>query len=181
MRRALPTAILALAAVFATALTAGANSSSHSDPSGDLFDSPVGVSSGSVDIVRATAGHRSGNLVHTVTTAGSVASPTEGHAPVLFIEHPTQPNGTAECTWYVGRRNGRYGVFKCGTGTRVASARITRSGSRTMRFEFNPRFMNNPESYEWAARTRARTRYTASSWVDRLPSGNQEFLTHQLR
>jgi hypothetical protein len=181
MRRALLTAILATAAVLVAVLSASANSSSHSDPSGDLFGDPTEVSNSSVDIIRATVGHRRGNLVHTVSVAGTVGAVGASNAPVLFLEHPTQPNGTAECAYYVGRRNGVNGVFKCGYGTRVTSARITRTSSRTMRFEFSPKFLNNPENYEWAARTRARTTYSVSAWVDRLPSGNNEFLTHELR
>lgn len=181
MRRALLTVSMTALATVVAAVPGGANSSSHSDPSGDLHDRPTEVSSGAVDMVRATAGHSRGRLVHKVTTAGSIPSPTSRHAPMLWLEHPTQPNGTAECAYFVGRHAGRYGVFRCGTGKRVASARITRTSSRTIRFEFSPNFLNNPENYEWAARTRARTQYASSMFVDRLPDGNNAFLTHELR
>lgn len=182
MRRALPTVLVAVTALVVAAVPGGANSSTHSDPSGDLFNRPVGVNASSVDLVRATAGHSRGRLVHTVSTAGSIPSPSSGLAPVLFLEHPTQPNnGMAECAYIVGRRGSQYGVFKCGGGKRVASLRMTRTSSRTIRYEFSPNFLNNPENYEWAARTRSRTEYSASSWVDRLPSGNNEFITHTLR
>ncbi|HEX8647366.1 MAG TPA: hypothetical protein VF715_10735 [Thermoleophilaceae bacterium] len=173
---------MALAVVLAAAATVSAGSGAVSDPSGDLYDVPTTGGSGQVDIVRATFGHSGGRLVHTVTTSGDIPDPAAGAtSPMLFIEHPTTANGTAECTYFVGRHAGKLGVFTCGYGDRVGSARIRRTSARTVRFEFSPRAIGNPASYEWAFLTRVRTRYNASTWVDRLPDGDHGYLTHQLR
>jgi hypothetical protein len=181
MRRALSLAVTTALLVLASAAPASASSGSATDPSGDLYDQPVSGGSGPFDLVRATFGHRGSRLVHTVTTAGSVPDPASGNAPMLFIEDPIDPNGTAECTYFVGRFNGRYGVFRCGYGTRAGSLRMTRTGSRTVRYEFSPKAVGNNANYEWAALTRTRTRYNVAMWVDRLPDGDHSYLTHQLR
>lgn len=183
MRRALLITMLACASVLAAAPVASAASGSFTDPSGDTFGGqPTGNSSGSLDIVRATFGHRGGRLVHKVTTAGDVGNPARGtNFPLLLIEHPTLPNGTAECTYFVGRHNGRLGVFACGYGTYLGSARITRTSARTVRFEFSPRAIENPPTYEWAFSTRSPTQYNAMVWADRIPSPDQEFFVHTLR
>ncbi len=182
MRRALLPAAVAVAVVLAAAATGSANSGSATDPSGDLFDQPASGGSGPYDIVRATFGHSRGRVVHTVTTAGNITDPAAGsNSPMIFIESPTAPNGTAECSHFVGYHDGRLGVFTCGYGDRVGSARVRRTSARTVRFEFSPRAIGNPASYEWAARTRTRTRYSSLMWVDRLPDGDNAFLVHQLR
>lgn len=182
MRRALLLLGVAALAVLSTGSVVSADSDSRVDASGDLLDPPTSVSSGSVDIVRATFGHSRGRLVHTVTTAGSVPDPRRSaNVPMLLIEHPTTPNGTRECTFFIGRHEGRLGVFTCGYGDRVGSARITRTGSRTIRYEFAPKAIDNPSRYEWAAITRAQTRYARSADVDRLPDGDHNFHRHTLR
>lgn len=182
MRRALLIAVLCLTGLLAAAPAASADSGSFSDPSGDLCcGTPVG-STGPLDIVRATVGHKRGRVVHTVTTAGNVGNPARGsNFPVMFMEHPTRGNGTAECALFAGRFDGRLGIFTCAYGHFVASARITRTSARTIRVEFDPRSLGNPPNYEWAFRTRSATNYNSSAWVDRIPSGNNEFFTHTLR
>jgi hypothetical protein len=181
MRRVLLSTGVALAVVLATAAVGGASSGTVTDPSGDLYDQPTTGSSASYDLVRATFGHSRGRIVHTVTTAGNVPDPASGGAPMIHIVDPVDPNGTSECRYFIGRFDGRFGVFKCGYGTRVGSLRMTRTGARTVRFEFSPKAIGNPASYEWAVRTRTRTRYNVAYWVDRLPDGDRTNLTHQLR
>lgn len=182
MRRALLSVAVAVVVVLATAAVGNAGSGSATDPSGDLYDTPASGGSGPADIVRATFGHSKGRLVHTVSTAGNIPDPAAGSgSPVIFIEHPTRPNGTAECTYFVGRHEGRLGVFTCGYGDRVGSARIRRTSARTVRFEFSPRAIGNPPNYEWAALTRAQTRFNPAMWVDRVPDGDHVFFTHELR
>jgi hypothetical protein len=181
MRRALPLLVAALA--LAAAPAASADSGSATDPSGDQYGGqPVGNSSGSLDIVRVTWGHSRGRLVHTVTTAGSVGNPASStNFPVMFFEHPTVYNGTAECAFFAGRHNGRLGIFRCGYGSFLASIRITRTSARTIRYEFSPRALGNPRRYQWSFRTRSRTEYNAAEWIDRFPNGDNEFRTHVLR
>jgi hypothetical protein len=181
MRRALLIAVLSLAAVLVAAPAGSGSSGSFSDARGDIIAQPVGVSSGSVDIVRATQGHSRGRLVHTVTTAGNVGNPARGtNFPLMFIERPGVANGTAECAYFIGRHNGRFGVFRCGYGSFVASVSIRRTSARTVRFEFSPRALGNPPSYQWAFRTRAATRDSHSMWLDRLPNGDKSFIRHDL-
>lgn len=191
MRRALLLLALTSVALLAVAPLGLAGSGSHSDPSGDLYRTPTnGVSAESVDIVRATFGHRRGKLVHTITTAGAAADPARGgEVPMLWIESPQnqggdseepQGNGTAECTWFIGRFEGRIGVFTCGYGDRVASARVTRTSARTVRFEFSPKAIGNTRTYEWAALTQAPAGGTRV-WVDRLPDGDHSYFVHTLR
>lgn len=181
MRRALLSAVMAVVVVLATAAAGSAGSGSASDPSGDLYETPASGGSGGYDLVRATFGHSRGRLVHTVTTAGNIPDPASGQGPLLFIEDPVEANGTSECTYFVGRFGGRYGVFRCGYGDRVGSLRMTRTSARTIRFEFSPRAIGNPASYQWGALTRTATRYSSSMYVDRLPDGDHVYLTHELR
>jgi hypothetical protein len=183
MRRALPVLIAVL--VLAAAPAAGADSGSATDPSGDLFGGqPTGNSSGSLDIVRVTWGHSRGRLVHTVTTAGNVGDPASStNFPVMFFEfeHSYVTNGTSECAFFAGRHNGRLGIFRCGYGSFVASARITRTSARTVRYEFSPRALRNPPSYQWSFLTRSDTQYATAAGTDRFPNGEREFRTHVLR
>jgi hypothetical protein len=133
------------------------------------------------DIVRATFGHSKGKLVHTVTVAGDVPNPaSSAEVPMLFIEDPENPNNSSQCRYFIGRHDGQLGVFTCGYAERVASARITRTSSNTIRFEFKPSAIDNPASYQWAAQTKGPSEGT-SAYLDRLPSFDEDFLTHKLR
>lgn len=185
MVRVLTAIALTLAAVAFAAPSAAASSSVFSDPTGDPFDQPRGVSTASVDIVRGTHGHSGGRLVHTVSVAGgTIANPASSeNAPMLYLQPSSVANGTSECAYFVGRHRGRIGIFRCGYGNRVGSATVRRTSARTVRFEFSARAIGNPRSYEWAAITSsASTRYAAGVWyVDRLPSGPDEHFTHALR
>lgn len=182
MRRVLLGLALTVTVVLAVTSLGIANSGSAGDPSGDLGDTPVGISSSSVDIVRASSGHgRGGRLVHKVSVAGNVPDPASGNAPMLFIEATDEPNGQADCAYFVGRHQGRFGVFTCGYGDRVGSLRMTRTSGSTVRFEFKASAIGNPPEYHWAALTRSRTRYSSSYFVDRLPSPDHTFITHRLR
>ena len=173
---------LSVAAILAAASLSTANSGSSSDPSGDVGEVPQGVSSSSVDIVRASYGHaRKGKLVHKVSVAGNVPDPASGNAPLLFIEAPDEPNGQADCAFFVGRHQGKYGVFTCAYGDRVGSLKMTRTSSSTVRFEFKASAIGSPPQYEWAALTRIRTRHSNSYLVDRAPSADHAFFTHRLR
>ena len=177
---------LTLAGALALAPAAVADSGSASDPRDDLFDAPAG-DSGRFDILRATFGHRRGRLVHTVSVAGNVASPTSLNAPYLYIQEPggaqdpSNPNGQADCRYFVGRHAGRLGVFTCGYGDRVAGARVTRTSASTIRFEFSPRAIGNLPAYEWKAVTEGRGQYSPQARIDMLPSGDRTYLTHTLR
>ena len=182
----LPAAIaLALLAMALAAPGAAASSSVFKDPAGDLFDQPQGVSSGSVDIVRATHGHGGGRLVHTLSVAGgTIANPASStNAPMLYLKPSNVANGTSQCAYFVGRHRGRLGVFRCGYGNRVGAATVRRTRARTVRFEFAARTIGNPARYEWAALTRASsTRYARSVWfVDRSPTGVDTYFSHALR
>lgn len=159
-----------------------ASSESFSDPRGDL-DPPATSNSANYDIVRATEGHASGGrLVHTVSVAGTIADPARAEPPRLYIEDPASDaaNGTAQCRYFVGRFEGRLGVFTCGYGDRVGSARIRRTSSRTVRYEFSARAIGNPATYRWAAVTSGPVQGT-TSLVDRIPTGDNAFFTHGLR
>jgi hypothetical protein len=158
-----------------------AGSGSVGDPRGDLWAEP---SSGgaSLDIVRASHGHTSkGRLVHKVTLAGPAADPaSRGRVPNLLIEDPVLPNGQVDCRYFIGSHEGRLGVFTCAYADRVASARIVRTSSNTIRYEFSPRAIDNPASYDWAFVTEGPTHGTEAE-LDRLPDGDHAFLTHKLR
>jgi hypothetical protein len=177
---------LTLAGALALAPAAAADAGSASDPRDDLFDAPASGSA-TFDIVRATFGHKRGQLVHTVSVAGSVASPASLNAPYLLIQEPGgaqdpgNPNGQADCRYFVGRHQGRLGVFTCGYGDRVAGARVTRTSGSTIRFEFSPRAIGNLPAYQWKAVTEGQGRYAARSQIDKLPSGDRTYLTHTLR
>ena len=176
VRRALLGAIAA-GVVLAIAPLGFANSGSFSDSRGDV--GPVGTADPGprYDIVRATQGHTSrGRLVHTVTVAGS-ASVDDLY---LFIQNRELPNYTAECRWFVGRFDRRFGVFTCGNAERVASARVRRTSSSTVRFEFSPSAIENVGSYDWAAVARGPTEGT-HAYLDRVPSGDLAYITHRLR
>jgi hypothetical protein len=182
MAKALKALALAGALALAAAPAGIAGSGSASDPRGDTWGDPSG-GAGPVDFVRATYGHaKNGNLVHKVTVAGNVANPASGsgNVPMLWIEDPQDPNGHADCRYFIGRHEGRLGVFTCGYGDRVASARIKRTSSNTIRYEFSPGAIGNPPSYGWAALVMAPADGTAL-WADRLPDGDHSFLTHKLR
>jgi hypothetical protein len=160
-----------------------AGSGSFSDPRNDL-DPKAASDSARYDIVRATVGHARGRrLVHTVSVAGGIANPASAEVPLLYIEDTAAdaPNGTSTCRYFVGRHEGRLGVFTCGYGDRVASARIRRTSSSTVRYEFKEKAIGSPDSYRWAFVTRGPTDGTTSI-LDRLPSGdNFAFHTHALR
>lgn len=156
-----------------------ASTESFSDPRNDL-DPPAASNAANYDIVRATEGHSNGRLVHTVSVAGSIANPASADPPMLWIEDPDEPNRTAQCRYFIGRVEGKLGVFTCGYGDRVASARIRRTSSRTVRYEFSPKAIGNPASYRWAFLTEGPTQGT-TSLLDRLPSGDNAFVTHKLR
>lgn len=163
---------------------AAADSSVFTDPAGDPFDQPTGVSSSSVDVVRATHGHGGGRLVHTVSVAGTVPNPASStNAPMLYLQPSNVSNGTSDCAYFVGRHRGRIGIFRCGYGNRVGAATVRRTSARTVRFEFTARAIGNPASYEWAALTSSgSTRYARSVWyVDRMPSFEDAYFTHTLR
>ena len=169
---------LFLAAVFlATAPLGLAGSGSVNDQRGDQAPS---TATSRYDIVRATFGHSNGRLVHTVSVAGDIANPTSTDPPMLLIEDPKAPNGIAQCRYFVGRFEGRLGVFTCGYADRVASARIRRTSSSTVRYEFSRKAIGSPASYRWAFVTEATTNGT-KFLVDRLPTGDNAFHTHTLR
>jgi hypothetical protein len=180
MRRALLALTLACAAAIATAPLGIADSSSFSDPRGDTYDTPSG-GSGGVDLVRASHGDtKSGRLVHTISVAGNVANPASGgNVPMLWIEDPARSNGNADCRYFVGRHEGRLGVFTCGYGDRVAGARIVRTSAHTIRYEFSPSAIDNPASYDWAFVVKAPATGT-QWWIDRLPDGDHAFNTYRL-
>lgn len=185
MRTLLLLVVLAVAVTVLAAPLGLAASGSNSDPRGDVSDEPQSGSRSSLDLVRGTYALRSGRLVHTLTVAGSVANPASGGegVPMLYLQTPSAANGTSECAFFVGRHRGRLGVFTCGYGERVASARVTRSSASTIRFEFSPRAIGNPATYEWAgAMPAGRTRY-AGAWshIDRMPTGTDEYFTHRVR
>ena len=182
MRRIAIAGALAAGLVLAGVPTGLASSGTFSDPRGDL-DPPAASNSANYDIVRATEGHASkGRLVHTVSVAGSIADPARAEPPRLYIEDTASdaPNGQAQCRYFVGRFEGRLGVFTCGYGDRVGSARITRTSSRTVRYVFSARAIGNPAAYRWAALTNGPTTGT-TSLLDRIPSGDNAFFTHELR
>jgi hypothetical protein len=163
--------------VLAAAPLGIAGSGSFSDPSGDL--DPVGATNPGprYDIVRATHGHASrGRLVHTVTVAGQASVADQ----FLWIEDPERPNGTSYCRYFVGRHEGRTGVFTCGYADRVGSARIRRTSSNTIRFEFSPRAIDNPARYDWAAVSFGPSG-GSTGYIDRVPSGDHAFIGHELR
>lgn len=160
-----------------------ADSSSFSDPRGDLDPTGPDRPSDRYDLVRATQGHtRSGRIVHTVTVAGDIANPASEEVPFLWIDVPERPNGTQDCRYFVGRHDGRLGVFTCGYGERVGSARIRRTGAHTVRYEFSPRAIDDPASYDWAFVAFASVSGTRA-WIDRLPNGGggHGLLHHDLR
>lgn len=168
--------------VFTGAPAGLAGSGSFSDPRGDL-DPDAASNADRYDIVRGTEGHkRGGRLVHTVSVAGGIGNPASSEVPLLYIEDTAAdaPNGTSSCRYFVGRHEGRLGVFKCGYGERVAGARIRRTSSSTVRYEFTERAIGRPAAYRWAFVARGPTNGTTSI-LDRLPSGDQAFLTHKLR
>ncbi len=178
MRRIALLGTLTAGLVFIGAPAGLAGGGSVSDPRGD--QDPAG-SSARYDIVRSTFGHASGRrLVHTVTMAGDVGNPASAEVPQIYIEDPDAPNGTATCRYFVGRHDGRLGVFTCGYADRVASARIRRTGSSTVRYEFKQSAIGSPASYRWAVVSRGPTIGTTGI-VDRLPSGDNAFHTHRLR
>ena len=181
MRRALFTLVVAIAAL-AAAVPLGMAATSGSDERGDVFGSPPGGSAGA-DIVSASARRSSnGQVTHTITTAGTPADPAgDGVIPVVYVESPTEGNGTAECSHFVGRYRGRLGVFRCGYADRTGSARIVRSGN-SLRYTFSPRAIGNPRSYDWAAVTRGNSgeRGTPTRY-DRLPSVDDLYLQLRVR
>jgi hypothetical protein len=183
MRRALIALVVVSAAALAAAPLGIAGSGSVSDPRDDLWAQPTSGGSASLDMVRATFGHAgNGRLVHTVTLAGAAANPAGGgNVPTLLIEDPARPNGgTSLCRYFVGVHKGRLGVFTCGYADRVASARISRTSSNTIRYEFSARAIDNPATYDWAFVTRG-TVFGTQGDLDRLPDGDHSFLTHRLR
>ena len=170
---------LVLATAFLAVTPLGlAGSGSFSDPRGDQDPSSA---SANFDIVRATYGHSKGRLVHTVTVAGTIANPASADPPELWIEDPEAPNNTSDCRYFVGRFEGRLGVFTCGYAERVGSARIRRTSSTTVRYEFSPKAIGSPDSYRWAFLTRTTAAGGTLALVDRLPSGDHRFHTHALR
>jgi hypothetical protein len=183
MRRAAATLIAALAVTLGAVPLGIADTTSGTDARDDVEGSPPGGAS-AADLVRATAGTNSrGQLVHTVTIAGTAADPSgDGPVPGIHIELPAQPNAVAECTVFVGQFKGRLGVYRCGTGERLGSAKVVRTTSHTTRYTFSPRALGSPRSYDWAVITRARTT-TNGSWTrhDRLPSGDDAYLSYSLR
>lgn len=172
---------LALGLTTAGALAAPgvAGSGSLTDPSGDVFgpDQSAGL-----DIVRQTFGHSDGRIVHTVSVAGNAPNPSSQQVPRIYLKPSNRANGTAECALFVGRHRGRLGVFTCGYGDRVGSARIVRSSARTIRYSFTPGAIGNPRSYEFAAVTGIVSGDGAgTTQADRAPSPDLTYLSHQLR
>ena len=179
MRRTLLPSALALAATAVLAAPSSAGSGSIGDPGGDLFGTDR---SASLDIVRATFGHSGGRVVHTVSLGGGAPDPASQQVPRIYIKPSNRANGNAECALFVGRHRGRLGVFTCGYGDRVASARIQRTSSRTIRYSFTPGAIGNPVTYEWAVITLGTSTERGSSYrADRLPSEDQTYHSHTLR
>jgi hypothetical protein len=184
MRRAVVTLVAAMASALAVAVPLGvADTVSGTDSRGDVEGNPAGGAE-RADIVRATAGTNSrGQLTHTVTIAGSAADPKGGGiVPALYIELPDQANAVAECAVLVGQFRGRLGVFRCGTGERLGSAKVVRTSTHTTRYTFSKAALGNPSSYDWAVVTRANATDNGS-WTrhDRLPSSDDEYLRYSLR
>lgn len=177
MRRLLVPVALSLALVGAVPAVAG--SGSQSDPSGDVFGSDQRAG---LDVVRTKHGHSSGKIVHTVELRGSAPNPSSQQVPRLYLKPSNRANGTSECALFVGRHHGQLGVFICGYGERVASARIERSGSRTIRYSFSPGAIGNPRSYEWAVVTAGSSSENGQPYkADRAPDADLSYYTHQLR
>jgi hypothetical protein len=184
MRRALIALALAVAVVLSGGALVLANGGSATDPRGDLSNKPASGNSSAVDLVGATFGHASGGrLVHTVSVAGSIANPATAASgvPMIWIEDPVQSNGTRECRYFVGRNDGKLGVFTCGYGDRVAGAKITRTSAHTIRYEFSAGAIGNPSSYAWQVSVKVPTDDGVDEWIDRLPDGDHILLTHRLR
>jgi hypothetical protein len=183
MAKALIALTLSAAAVLCGGTQALASSGSASDPRGDLYGKPDSGSTSAVDFVSASYAHASGGrLVHTVSVAGSIANPNSsaGSLPMLWIEDPVRSSGTSYCRYFVGRFHGRLGVFTCGYGDRVASARIVRTSAHTIRYEFKAKAIDNPRSYGWAFLVEGPV-FGTDAQLDRLPDGDHTFSNHTLR
>ena len=173
-------ASLAAAALLAAAPLGLADSGSFPDPRGDLDPTGARKPSSSHDLVRATQAHSKRRLVHTVTVAGDAPNPAAAPVPVIWIEVPDEPNGTSQCRYFVGRQDGRLGVFTCGYAERVGSARIRRTSPSTVRYEFSPRAIGNPGRYFWAVASYGPAENTQGD-IDRLPDDDHARITHVLR
>lgn len=181
MRRGALTALLTFTCVLAAAPLGLAGSGSEPDPAGDVEAEPVGGES-AADIVRTSYGHaKGGRLTHKVTIAGTAADPSKGGlVPTLYLEIRERPSASSVCDIFIGRYRGRLGVFECGTGRRIGSARVVKQGNSSTKFVFSRSAIGDPDTYEWAAAVVGPSHGT-QVWHDRAPDGDDVFFTHRLR
>lgn len=180
MRRVLAAALVTAAASFAAAAPALAHEQTESDASGDTAGHPA--SSANVDIVKADAGDaKHHKIAQTVTFAGNAGDPHRGGlVPLLYINVPSWGGGAIECDYYVGRKNGRDGVYECGTRDRVGKAKIQRRGAHTLRYVFSPKAIRSPDVYEWAFAVVGKSDGVYETF-DRAPDTQSEMFTYSLR
>jgi hypothetical protein len=179
MRRAL-TAALITATSLAAAAPALASEQAESDARGDTMGHPSG-SRANVDIVTAGAGDaKHGKIAQTVTFAGNAGDPHHGGlVPLLYINVPSYAGYAIECDFYVGREEGRDGVYECATKKRVGKAKITRKGSGTLRYVFSPKSIGKPKVYEWAFAVLGNGTDGTYEYFDRAPDTQSEMFTYR--
>ena len=175
-------AALAAAALVASAQFVLADNRSVDDFRGEVIGEPPGGAE-AADIVRASYGHgRGGRVWHKVTIAGRAPDPsrTGQLVPILFIDVPNHGTGARECDYFVGRFEGRIGLFQCGSLDRIAAARVTRTSEHSTRYAFSTKPFGSPRSYDWAFAVEGPSDGT---WIryDRLPDGDRAYLTHRAR
>jgi hypothetical protein len=158
-----------------------ASSGSHSDPHGD-FAFPPPKASADYDIVKATYKSPShGWITQTVSVAGHFGDPAHGGiVPDRLIDEPGYPNARSECDYYVGKVKSRLGVFLCGTTKRIATAKIVRSGSSTLRYSFQPKKVGSPKMYEWVFILRGQRGGTTVDF-DRVPDVRDGTAIYRMR
>jgi hypothetical protein len=169
-----------MAASLAAVAPALAHTQTESDAGGDTRGHPS--SPANVDIVGARAGDaKHHKIAQTVTLAGSAGDPHHGGlVPMLYINVPSWGGGDIECDYYVGRKDGRDGVYECGTRDRRGKAKIQRKGAHSLRYVFSPKAIRSPDAYEWAFAVVGKADGVYETF-DRAPDTQSEMFTYSLR
>jgi len=147
MRRLFLIALTVCVAILGMTTISIAADESVDDDTGDTYNAPASHPK-DFDFTSATYGKGPhGTVQHSVSVAGTAST---SRLPLLLIDVASHPGVAQDCDYFVGRNQGKVAVYECGTQRRLGSASITKTGSHTFRYRFNPKSIGSPSSYGFA-------------------------------
>lgn len=150
---------------------AGADSKSIDDPDDDAAVE-------SLDVVKATAGHKGkSKLVHTVTLDSPLAQEA-GHQ--ILLQMNTDKDGDCEKE-FIWPPSGDATLIKCGIGETPKGGKISEPAENKLKITFKRKVIGNPKKYGWRIETRVCDGDCTD--VDFAPDedgGNRVYVKHKL-